>query len=1337
MIKKITAIIGLVILFSSLPKFVTASHVSGGEITYTSLGGNQYKVVLVNYWDCSAFDPGTSLSVTANNTCGLASVSFTVALDSALEISQICPSSLNQTSCTAGGTLPGNKKNVYSAIVTLPGVCSLWTFEHTSCCRNTSINVTTQPSYTFYATLNNVIAPTNNSPYFTSQPLPYMCVNQPVCYSPGVVELDGNTLSYSLVDAMDGNSTTPVAYAGGYSGSAPMPGITIDALTGLISFTPTAIGNFVVSFMVTEKDINGIVIGTVIRDIQMVVVNCTNQVIPCNSGGIFNLVGIGATPTGPNSLTICENIPFSFQMSFTDPDAANILSYTTNISQVLVGSTITSSGTNPIQITVGWTAPPGSSGLNTTFALTISDNACPVTGQQTVNYLIDVLSATNAGPDQIKCGTQGVTLNAVGPGTVFDWSVISGPPLVVGTNFSCTPCQNPIASPTSTTTYLLTCNGGNGCLLTDTVIVNVVPNFTYNITQSATASCLLQPIQLGIINLSPAGAGYTYQWVPATYLSNASIANPVASITSPGTYTYTVTITNPSGCVKKDSLTISVIPAVTPSITAFADTTFCSGQTATLALSFGNGVPATCGLSATGGCASSVPITLGTGTLSTNQYPTPFTGFWDNGRIQILYTSAELNALGFVGGKITSLAFDVSQKNSSAPYNGFKIKMGCTSLSSLPNTSFQNVSTVVYGPVATNTAVGWNVFNFATPYEWDGISNLIVEMCYSNTTYTSTDVLNKTTTAFASVVNDYEDPTAGCTLATPDAFISQFERPNTRFTTCAVAANPSSYSYQWAPASGNIANAAIQNTTAQPTATTTFTVTVTDIAGGCSTTDSVQVNVVNISTLTVTPAGPYCVNGPLDTLQVSVPVGSGTWSGPGITDTNLGVFNPALAGSGPTHEIIFTINGNCGTAADTINIIVTPQPNATITQAPQQCSTGAAITLNAATTGGTWTGTGITNATTGSFDPATAGVGNHIITYTITTPCTAVDTMTIVVVSQLNSTITHVGPFCTSFPAVTLTAVSPGGTWSGVGITDAATGVFDPAVAGGGSHTITYTLPGLCGSIDTDVIDVIANPVISYTTDTTQGCEPTTISFISTVSPSGGTFAWTFGDGNSSTQPNASNTYIAAGSYDVSFTYTITPGCITAITNTNSIIIHSQPVAYFIATPQPTSITNPEVHFIDYSTGQINTWNWAFGLLGSTGSSTLSNPSFVFPDTGTYDVQLIVSNIYGCTDTTDGKVVIDPIVTFYSPNAFTPDGNGLNDLFMVQADGVDYKNFEILIFDRWGERVYKSSDIFEGWNGKINNSGPMLKQDAYVWKVYFKDFKGNKHYYIGHVTLVR
>jgi gliding motility-associated-like protein len=510
-------------------------------------------------------------------------------------------------------------------------------------------------------------------------------------------------------------------------------------------------------------------------------------------------------------------------------------------------------------------------------------------------------------------------------------------------------------------------------------------------------------------------------------------------------------------------------------------------------------------------------------------------------------------------------------------------------------------------------------------------------------------------------------------------------------------------------------------------------VTVTNTLGGCTSTDTVHIDAINVSTLTITPAGPYCVNGTIDTLTTSVPVGIGTWSGPGITNTTLGVFDPATAGVG-THEIIYTVSGSCGTGADTIMITIIPQPDATITDPGNQCLTGGTITMAAAATGGTWSGVGITDPGTGTFDPATAGGGSHLITYTITTPCFSQDTIFVDVTATLDATITNVGPYCTANPSVTLAAVDGGGTWSGPGIIDPINGVFDPATAGAGSHTITYTISGLCGATDNTTINVIASPVITFTSDVIDGCEPTTVNFTSTTDQPGGTCFWDFGTGDTSAACNPSYIYTTAGSYNVTFTYANSIGCSSTISSPAYITIYSQPLAVFTAGPQPATIANPTINFNDMSSGIIDAWHWSFGN-GDT--SILQNPTYVYADTGSFPIEFIVTNNNGCSDTAYGTVIIEPILTFYAPNAFSPNGNGVNDEFMVKADGIIHDSFEMRIFNRWGEMIFQSKDIYTGWNGARMNIGTLVPEDVYVWKVNFKDFKGRPREYIGHVTIIK
>jgi gliding motility-associated-like protein len=796
-----------------------------------------------------------------------------------------------------------------------------------------------------------------------------------------------------------------------------------------------------------------------------------------------------------------------------------------------------------------------------------------------------------------------------------------------------------------------------------------------------------------------------------------------------GAGTYTVSVVDAGGCTGVSPPVTITTPPGAPAVIAHNDTSICAGKTVNLSVTFAGTVPTVCGLSTTGGCGGSALMAAvgnGTGTNATTDYPAPYGNFYTSVKQQFLFSAAELSAAGISAGKIDQMDFNISQINGIATYHEFTIKMGCTNLSDLGN-SWALGLVQVYNPHTYTIAMGWNAHLFDNAFEWDGASNVVVEICFNegpsfpNYTFNSSSPF--TTTSFVSCLYSYSDGFDMC----PDTtnFISQSnDRPNVQFHYCS-APNPSAYSYSWTPSSGNIANASLQSTTAQPSVATTYKVTVTNTVGGCSSSDSVQVALINISALAITPAGPYCVNGNLDTLHTSLPPGLGVWSGLGITDSVIGIFNPSIALAGLTHQIIYTINGSCGTGADTTNIAVIPLLDATITPVGNQCAIGAPITLSAATPGGTWSGNGITNASSGTFDPAIAGVGSDTVKYTITAPCVSVDTLIINVVSHLDPTITPAGPFCTSAPIITLQAVDQGGIWSGVGITDSITGLFNPQVAGSGNQEITYTISGLCGSADSTAIVVMASPVISFTTDKTQGCEPTIINFTGTTDQPGGSASWTFGTGQTSTVLNPEYPYQHQGVYS------------TTVTQDSLITVHSQPHALFDYNPQQPTIANPEVQFTDLSTGVINTWNWFIGTAGVLGTSFLQNPAYTFADTGSVPIELIVTNNFGCTDTTYKTIKIEPIFVFYAPNSFSPDGNGNNDVFMIKGDGIDYSNFEMDIFDRWGELIYKSSDALEGWNGRRNNTGLLLEGDVYIWKVYVKDFIGYRHYYIGHVTLLR
>lgn len=250
----------------------------------------------------------------------------------------------------------------------------------------------------------------------------------------------------------------------------------------------------------------------------------------------------------------------------------------------------------------------------------------------------------------------------------------------------------------------------------------------------------------------------------------------------------------------------------------------------------------------------------------------------------------------------------------------------------------------------------------------------------------------------------------------------------------------------------------------------TYSVDMTDGSGCISTTTIIVTSSVTGANATITPVTAVCESDLAFNMTAVDP--GGNWSGVGITNAVTGTFDPTFAGVG-THTITYEIVGVCGDL-QTTTVNVAPIVDATITPVGPFCFIDPLITLAGATAGGTWSGTGITNAATGAFDPNTAGVGIHTVTYTITGPCSDVQTLDIVVDPSFSAVITPAGPYCLDDPAVTLIAVSPSGTWSGIGITNAATGDFDPMTAGVGAHIITYTILGVCGDIQTETVTILA-----------------------------------------------------------------------------------------------------------------------------------------------------------------------------------------------------------------------------------------------------------------------
>ncbi len=920
---------------------VQASHISGGEITYTCLGGDQYQVTLTLFRDCAGIDMATSETINFSSPCG--NLTLSVPLTFSEEISQLCPSEIGNSACNFG-TLPGMELYEYSGVITLPP-CDFWTMSWSNCCRNDAIDNLVGPGTLdtyLQATLNNEDFPCDNSPIFNNVPIPYVCVGDPVLYGFGVSEADGDSIGYSFISAMEAGGT-PVPYQAGYTFDQPIPGITLSIFSGLMTFTSAVAGNFVVTVLVTQYDADGNVIGTVMRDIQFVVIPCVGNNSPDpTSGVITNFTGT-ATQVGNYNIEMCESDNFCFDFTVQDPDVTDTLTLTDNIATVLPGAVVSYAGLNPVSGTICWTAPPGSSGFNT-FIIAATDNACTVPAFQTYVYTVNVLTRTNAGPDLTICGPQVANLGAQG-GAVFDWTVMNttppGDPIVIGVNFSCSPCQYPIADPAVTTTYIVQSDLSGACINSDTVTVNVVPNFTFLATQSDTVLCLGETVQFDVTT-NPPGVVSDFIWTPAVGLSATNIANPVGAYDLPGTYDYTVDMTSDDGCYHQDtSLQVIVVPAFAPEFTVSQQDEFiCEGESTQFLVELDNTVPSTCGANFAGcttGVITQVDIGAGTDFGTTTSWPAIFGQWYTGNRNQIFFTAAELQAMGFVGGTITELSWNVNNipPGANSTFYDFEIKMGCTTQSEPQLGVWIDGLTVVHPADTIDIVVGWNTFVLSPGFNWDGVSNLVIDVCtdrfaYFGTDYTQNSANYYTVTSTNSVHEWHSDQGQVCTDA-PGVFMIESlsaNRPNTRFTYCS-GINEDLVTYTWVPPTG-LSDPSSPNPTVTPTySPATYTVQVGDSAYGC----------YNEASLTVTwwpPAGVSFYPDPaIGVAPVTIDFVNTSASGVGNFSWVFGDGNDTTGISDPNNEYLvpgvyyvtltgYDTTGCMGTYTDSVVILSTP-----------------------------------------------------------------------------------------------------------------------------------------------------------------------------------------------------------------------------------------------------------------------------------------------------------------------------------------------------------------------------------------------------------------------------
>ena len=289
-------------------------------------------------------------------------------------------------------------------------------------------------------------------------------------------------------------------------------------------------------------------------------------------------------------------------------------------------------------------------------------------------------------------------------------------------------------------------------------------------------------------------------------------------------------------------------------------------------------------------------------------------------------------------------------------------------------------------------------------------------------------------------------------------------------------------------------------------------------------------------------------------------------------------------------------------------------------------------------------------------------------------------------------------------------------------------------VSESGTWSVTLAKPG-CSASDEIAVSVEELPTAEFSPDVVQGCAPLSVHFSNDFPLPGQAVSWDFGDGTTGSGQNGmDHVFQGEGCFTISITVVSEHGCTASSIAGDLICIAPKPVAAFYHSPTTVWSDDPTIHF--YNTSVLsaeNHWDFGDGYV-----SEEANPVIGFPGIAAdHPVRLIVFSDQGCSDTVIHLVAVEHRYDLYVPNAFTPDGNELNNIFLpVIGAGYDLNDYALEIYNRWGELLFESRNANRGWDGVY--AGQLAEDGAYVWEITIGDlYSDARIVQTGTVSLVR
>jgi len=1131
-----------------------------------------------------------------------------------------------------------------------------------------------------------------------------------------------------------GESTTAITFSG--SAGATFNWTNNNTATGLVASGSGNIASFVGTNTTTGPLTSTITV--------------TPNANGCNGTPITFTITVNVTPsmTAPTSQTLCAG-----QQTTAVNFSGNATTYNWSNDNTSIG--LGASGTGNIAYFVGTnTSATPISGTITVTPVSGTCSGTPITFTITINPSPTVTPPAN----QTLCAGQSTTLITFSgtSGSTFAWvnnnTAIGLNANGTGNIAAFTATNTTTASITSTISVTPTLGSCSGTPVTFTITVAVTPTVTAPTSQTICAGASTTAITF-------TGSATTYDWTnsnPAIGLGASGTGNITSFLaTNTGTtpISGTITVTPVSGTCSGTAQTFTITINPSPAMTAPQDQTLCAGQSTT-AINF------------TGTAGSTFAWT-------NNNIAT---GLGANGTGDI----ASFTATNTTTASITSSISVIPTLGScSGTPVTFTITVAVT-----PTVTAPTSQTICAG--ASTTAITFT--GTATTYNWTN-SNTAIGLGASGTVNIASFVgTNTGTTPISGTITVI--PVSGTCTGTPQTFTITIN-PSVTPTFTQLGPYCLNQTPGILPTSSNNNPAIIGSWNPSTVSTTTNgmqTYTFTPNTGQCAVNATMNIVVNSSITPTFTQLGPFCQNA----APTALPTTSS--NSPGIT----GTWNPTTIDTATVGNTTYTFTPSPNQCAANATMNITTNANPTISLSPQTICSGQPVTITPTVnpTGGTYLWSN--NQTTASITVSPTTTTSYSLLYSLT-GCNATNTVSITVNPNITPAFVTFGPYCQNEIPGTLNTTSTNsinGTWNPSSIsttqagnqtytftpaagvcatnytqiilvnpivnptfnpigplcqnaanptlplvstnTPSITGSWNPAsisTSNIGTTTYTYTPnAGQCANQTTMDVNVNTSPSPTIIASQTIGCTPLNVTF-NTVAIPGAQYSWGINGTNFGSNASSSFLFDIGGCYDVSLTVSAS-GCSSTATELDLVCVENPPIVSFTSNPVNFTSNSENVVFTNNTMG-ANSYYWDFGDLSS---SVEEDPSHFYSNIqGGAVVTLIATSALGCVDEANLLINYQEQTIFYIPNSFTPDQDEFNQTWgPVFTQGFDPFNFDLYIFNRWGELIWESHDAAEKWDGSYGLNGIDCQEGVYTWKINYKPTETDeKKIVTGSLNLIR